>query len=296
MELTEQEAVQFPLDDPARATDSSLPAHVREHLDDMATKGWTVLRTVHDHALIDAAVADYHRFCNERGLARPETRSRIYFIEQESANFKNLLLNYRVIQVLDAAFQAESVLYATQIFERGSQQRIHRDSPFFHTRPFGHYIGVWHALEDVHRDAGPLQYYTGGHLLKAPPVRQWARELAAGSTNQETFDPLLERFDSYALETCHAAGLKPEFAVINKGDVLMWHPWLPHGGSPINDPQRTRLSIVGHYIPRGMPVFNVDVFFGKVDPRTAQRDLAEQTWNGRIIIDQGPAHVPVSYL
>jgi ectoine hydroxylase-related dioxygenase (phytanoyl-CoA dioxygenase family) len=34
-----------------------------------------------------------------------------------------------------------------------------------------------------------------------------------------------------------------------KGDALIWHADLAHGGSPITDPALTRQSVVGHLSP-----------------------------------------------
>jgi hypothetical protein len=44
--------------------------------------------------------------------------------------------------------------------------------------------------------------------------------------------------------------------VAKKGDVLIWHADLMHGGAPIEDPKRTRKSLVAHFMPLGvMPTF-----------------------------------------
>jgi hypothetical protein len=41
-----------------------------------------------------------------------------------------------------------------------------------------------------------------------------------------------------------------------KGDVLIWHGDLMHGGAPIQDFTRTRLSLIAHLMPLGvMPTF-----------------------------------------
>jgi phytanoyl-CoA hydroxylase len=37
-----------------------------------------------------------------------------------------------------------------------------------------------------------------------------------------------------------------------KGDVLLWHAELPHGGGEINKPGRTRRSLVTHYCPKAL--------------------------------------------
>ena len=48
---------------------------------------------------------------------------------------------------------------------------------------------------------------------------------------------------------------------VEAGDSLIWHPQLPHGGTPINDRSRTRFSLVLHNTPVGVPVYHQHAFF-----------------------------------
>ena len=41
-----------------------------------------------------------------------------------------------------------------------------------------------------------------------------------------------------------------------KGDALIWHADLMHGGAMIEDPASTRMSFIAHFMPLGvMPTF-----------------------------------------
>lgn len=66
--------------------------------------------------------------------------------------------------------------------------------------------------------------------------------LTPGSTEGEAFHSHLRE---------QVAGLKEQRFRANKGDVLIWHADLAHGGAPIKDRSRTRLSLVAHYCPMG---------------------------------------------
>lgn len=55
-------------------------------------------------------------------------------------------------------------------------------------------------------------------------------------------------------------GLAKKRIYVKKGDAILWHPLAPHGGAPIENPSRTRLSLVLHTILKGVPVFLMDVF------------------------------------
>ena len=47
------------------------------------------------------------------------------------------------------------------------------------------------------------------------------------------------------------AGLEIDYGLIKKGHALVWSANLLHGGSPANDPERTRKSQVTHYFFEG---------------------------------------------
>jgi hypothetical protein len=54
------------------------------------------------------------------------------------------------------------------------------------------------------------------------------------------------------LRMCEERGLKTEKFMAKKGDVLIWHADLMHGGAPIQDAGRTRKSLVAHFMPLGV--------------------------------------------
>uniref|UniRef100_UPI0026191979 tetratricopeptide repeat protein n=1 Tax=Pseudomonas sp. TaxID=306 RepID=UPI0026191979 len=58
-----------------------------------------------------------------------------------------------------------------------------------------------------------------------------------------------------------AKGLQTKKLHVSAGDTVIWHPQLPHGGSPIRDKDRTRFSLVMHVTPVGVPVYHQSVFF-----------------------------------
>jgi phytanoyl-CoA hydroxylase len=47
---------------------------------------------------------------------------------------------------------------------------------------------------------------------------------------------------------------------------VLWHPQLPHGGSYIKEPARTRNSLVVHSTPTGTPVYQKNAFFNPHAP------------------------------
>jgi ectoine hydroxylase-related dioxygenase (phytanoyl-CoA dioxygenase family) len=159
-------------------------------------------------------------------------------------------MNPRVQAICDFLFEKETVVYTSLYYESGSQQDIHRDTPYFWTDPGWRYLGVWTAFEDTDPANGALMVVRGGHMLPEPDRRAIRERFFPGGVN---FDPMSnDTWTTYQEEVqaaCKRAGLKTELVPVAKGDTIIWHPSLPHGGSPITDPRRTRHSLVMHVIP-----------------------------------------------
>jgi ectoine hydroxylase-related dioxygenase (phytanoyl-CoA dioxygenase family) len=96
--------------------------------------------------------------------------------------------------------------------------------------------GVWIALEDITMDSGPLIYYPGSHKL--PFYTMEKLKIEPGNYNEYE-----KKIEKIILES----GLTPEYGIIKKGDIIIWHANLIHGGSKRNDNTLTRKSMVIHY-------------------------------------------------
>jgi ectoine hydroxylase-related dioxygenase (phytanoyl-CoA dioxygenase family) len=144
----------------------------------------------------------------------------------------------RLVPILDALLDGPPVVCNSLNFIRGSEQTDHIDS-WFMPPPVLHKMVVTSVcLEDVHPDAGPLVYYPSSH--KIPPYR-----FSDGRLN--AIDAEMPKCFEYVRGEVEKRGLKPATFLGRKGDVFIWASQLLHGGSPINDPKRTRKSLVTHY-------------------------------------------------
>lgn len=93
------------------------------------------------------------------------------------------------------------------------------------------------CLEDHHPDAGPLRYYPGSHRPAYVFSDGGRREVPAE----------MELAQKHVLDEIDKRGLEPTEFHGRAGDVFVWHEQLYHGGSPIDDAQRTRRTLVTHY-------------------------------------------------
>ena len=131
-------------------------------------------------------------------------------------------------------------------FEYGSQQALHRDPVHVHTSPPSHLVAAWIALEDIDPRCGPLTYVPGSHRLPYWRDAQGDYRLHQGSHGEREVREALA-FDE---EQCRKSGLSAEPFLPRRGEVLIWHHSLLHGGSPPEVPTLTRKSFVVHFSTR----------------------------------------------
>lgn len=143
---------------------------------------------------------------------------------------------------LDAPVQMQSLL-----FYKGSQQPLHLDYPYVRNQTqIAKMAASWIPMEDIHEDAGPLAYYCGSHVPEKMPFFDW------GDGNI-VMDPDASRnpvdFANYLYAEMERLKIAPKIFLPKRGDVLIWHAYLAHEGTPIKNPSLTRKSYVTHYCP-----------------------------------------------
>lgn len=170
--------------------------------------------------------------------------------------------NHRGLEVCDRFFGEPTSLYTSLYYERGSEQDFHRDTPYFSTKPAGKYLGVWLALDDVDDENGPLRVTPGSHVLPPIDVEKMATEIFPDPANIPSIS--MEGWNAYqgaVQKQARAQGLLHKNVSVKRGDVIIWHPEMLHGGAPHINKERSRRSLVMHVTPVGVPVYHIDVFF-----------------------------------
>jgi phytanoyl-CoA hydroxylase len=251
---------------------STADAESKAAAKDLIADGITVLRGCHDRRLCDAVIADYRRYVDEhrgyvqRNLDELGREKRLVNFHLWSENAMALGTSERTMRVLDYLFGREAAIYTSLTFKYGTQQPVHKDTPHFATWPPNYFFGVWTALEDVHPDAGPVFYHRGAHRLRVDrrPFAEEARCRIPAASDEVQHALALDLYNGAVIREAPAAG-DVVIPALEAGDVLIWHPEMPHGGSPARDPLRTRWSIVFHCAPVDVQVFQHDRFFSHWD-------------------------------
>jgi phytanoyl-CoA hydroxylase len=260
--------------------DKSLDAETLGVLLSLRRDGFAILPGNIDTNLCDAVIRDFDVYC----ASNPEARqyedefglhSRLALFHYKSRNALRVSQAPRTLRVLNAAFRRDATLVGSLLFEKGSTQDIHRDTPAFFTNPLNHFLGVWNALEDIQENSGELCYYKGGHEI-LPDADLYA-DKAIG----------IDNYFSTVEKACQIAGLKRQLFLPKKGDTLIWLPQLPHGGAPRIDKALSRRSIVFHFIPNGIPIHGANDFFNQSKAIHVGENYSTKSIDGVRMIDMG---------
>lgn len=285
--------------DSAMALEDVKSANISQWLKEKAIEfieqGYVVIPRHVSEQQVDAALHGFDEWCDAKGsdcnvqFKGPQlqqgTKARLYNIHIDVPVFLELQIsNPLTLQLIDYLFGRRSSIYTSILFTRGTSQPIHVDIPFFWTKPAAHYFGFWVALEDTDSENGPLTVLPKGHKCEILNQRAEIVKKKRGST-EEVKEVDVEAFYDYAdatLENCRKMGISSfKEAHLKKGDALLWHPLLPHGGAQIKSQNRSRYSLVSHIIPEMMHVYRSDKFFNpdRYVPGTAE-------WGYKVVKDK----------
>jgi ectoine hydroxylase-related dioxygenase (phytanoyl-CoA dioxygenase family) len=233
--------------------------------------GYYAARGFVDPGVCDRIVGEAERFYAREGVA-PEKADRTMNLHRESPTARRLLAGSRLTRLVRKLLGAKPFFLQSIYFNNGSQQNPHSDYMFMSTRPEHQLVGVWVACEDVLDEAGPLVYYPGSHKIPTPNIEErYAKTGALVSSEIESREAELraayeermkltgqslfkcvfyDRWSSDLDRELERGGYEPERFLADKGDLIVWHANLVHGGTPVSDPRRTRKSLVAHYLTR----------------------------------------------
>lgn len=231
----------------------------RGHVQHFIEQGYTIFRGVVPADVIEQVSADARALqmhperyvVRDKGAYVDTTQigevgigHRIIDLYAVSPSARDAIFAPAVGDFMHAIFGEPAIAIQSLHFEYGSQQAMHQDTAYVvSSRPMA-LAATWIALEDVQPGTGELMFYPGGHrfrhFLFGPGLKAWSQ----GRDGQEVH----QRYLAQLHEQAKAAGLKSDRFLARKGDVLIWHADLPHGGSRITQ-DGTRRSLVAHFAP-----------------------------------------------
>ncbi len=221
---------------------ASFPSAVQEGIRSWSANGYMILENFFSKEDCDAMSADIDRLVRSGELAFTGA-NKLMFANKKSASIRKAANDPALKRIMGFLLDKELIAFQTINFIEGSQQRAHSDSVHMTTYPLGYLIAAWVALEDVNEQNGPLFYYPGSHKLPYllnNDFNEGETAFTLGKKNYPHYEDMMQQW-------VEEKGYKPRSFLAKKGDVLIWHANLVHGGSPILNSKLTRKSLVVHY-------------------------------------------------
>ena len=217
-------------------------AELQEQIASWSGNGFMIVKNFFDDSVISSINKEIDTIV-EKNIITPTHDNKLPFANKISSVIKNITYTPQLLHILGFLLGKEVIPFQTLNFIKGSNQRAHSDSIHMTTYPLGYLIAVWVALEDTNEDNGPLFYYPGSHKLPYllnNDFNETSTFLKLGKSSYTDYEDVTEEIIQN-----HSFEKKVFFA--KKGDVLIWHANLIHGGSPIVNHSLTRKSMVIHY-------------------------------------------------
>ena len=240
-----------------------LPDPLRGHVSEFAERGFTVFPGLISPEDTDRIVADTRKVygspqefvVNANGthidpadIDQLAVGQRILDLFAVSGAARDAIGHPTLVSFLKTIFDDDVLAMQSLYFEYGSQQAVHQDTAYVVSRKPLNLAAAWIALEDVTLGAGELIYYPGSHrfdhFLFSDAHKHWRSDRDGDAQHHAFLESLHEK--------ARASGMKQEAFLARKGDVLIWHADLAHGGGAITVPGVTRQSLVAHYCPKSV--------------------------------------------
>ena len=172
-------------------------------------------------------------------------------IHFHSAAIRDAIFAGPITDFLALIFESRALASQSLGFWRGSAQSGHQDSAYVAYSMSRSFAASWIALEDVAEGAGELFYLDGSHVLDDYLYGDQFKTIYDYRRANEGRFPTAEvgRFVESLRFRAEQKGMHKRTFPARKGDALIWHADLVHGGSPISN-RLTRKSVVTHYCPR----------------------------------------------
>ncbi|MFP3833731.1 phytanoyl-CoA dioxygenase family protein [Chryseobacterium sp. SIMBA_028] len=204
--------------------------------------GYMILRNFLSPDTAEKINTEIEKLMND-GTLKFRYGGKLMFAIHHSEVIKNIGSDKNLLEFLSVLLDGKAKLFQSINFINGSQQKTHSDSIHMTTYPLGGLLGVWIALEDVDENNGALHYIPGSHKLPYFLNSDYDNEgnaLRIGKKSYKAYEEFLEN-------KVKEMGLKKEIFKAKKGDLLIWHANILHGGEPHTDKNRTRKSLVYHF-------------------------------------------------
>ncbi len=192
----------------------------------------------------------------------------------------NCLIDRKISNVLSILSGSSShTLWQNMFFDKSTGTVEHQDHYYLDTNPPGNLIGVWYALEDIHPESGCFFVIPGSHKGEVISRQNLSSVQEGIKTLASQHDEMRKKITNLIQEKNH----EPKAFPLDKGDVLLWHPYTIHGAYNNSNPQFSRKSFTAHFYPSHLERLCAKTPFLKhsanSDILIRENDLRVYAWN-----------------
>lgn len=219
-----------------------LEGAAKQSLLQFADNGYAVIRSYLPEQQVDAVNREIDGLLQRKKISFNASH-KLMFAIHHSPLLRNIGNDEQLRELLSCLMGGPAALFSSINFLMGSEQSTHSDSIHMTTYPLGGLLGVWFALEDITEENGPLHYFPQSHLLPYYLNRDYGNEGSFFFLGKKSYT----NYENMIAEKIRDQKLDKIRFLAKKGDMLIWHANLFHGGDPHLNKQKTRKSMVLHY-------------------------------------------------
>lgn len=227
---------------PRHSSFGKLNSETQESLVNWSSNGYAILKGFFSEEKVTAINGLVEELLKDKRMPVKDG-CKIMYAVRYSNDLEKLVNNQKLNEVLDLLMGRKADLFQSVNFLNGSEDSVHSDFIHMSTYPYGYLLAVWIALEDITLENGPLYYYPGSHKLSYVMNGDFDhggnRWLLGKNCKRKYAEAIERKVEEHQFEK--------KFFTASKGDVLIWHANLLHGGSKVQDVSKTRKSMVLHY-------------------------------------------------
>ena len=205
--------------------------------------GFVIFDPEIEPAMIESALTEVRDRFVETRVPYYADATRIIDAWQFSPSVRHIATAPRVTRLLRKLYGRRPIPFQTLNFRVGSEQKTHSDTIHFESYPHGFMCGVWVALEDVDERNGPLHYFPTSQSLPIYSIQDLGIEPGLPDDFYRNYDQYETKVETLMRESA----LDRAILSLERGQALIWAANLFHGGDPIRERTRTRMSQVTHF-------------------------------------------------
>jgi len=223
---------------------------LRDQANFFINNGYLILRNVLSKKIINEVIKDYEKIINSKSFKKnPDyfhynKHPRVIEGWKKSKFIKIVAKNKTIQNCLRFFYKREPLAISTINFYAGTEQPLHSDYIHFGSVPELYLAGAWFALEKVDNNNGPLIIVPGSHKLKIINFSDFNLNIPKTSKELKNHYSI---YENYLEDLIIEKKMKRKKIFLNRGDAIIWAANLLHGGSKINNKNKSRLSQVVHY-------------------------------------------------